>query len=152
MPELTGGCTCSRVRYQLTLDSLDDARKTLCHCGACKRALGGAFGVTAKVPLSMFKLFPGDPVKVFVADSGVHREFCSEFGSFICEYGAQNVDKFRSVFATIALVVYEFALTVDRYVMTGTLDDEPDALPPKGQFFTGQRNNWMPQISVQYCF
>lgn len=35
---------------------------------------------------------------------------------------------------------------VVRYIMTGTLDDGPDALPPKGEFFTSQRNKWMPQI------
>ena len=37
-------------------------------------------------------------------------------------------------------------LTTTRYVMTGTLDDGPDALPPKGEFFTSQRNKFMPQI------
>ena len=30
--------------------------------------------------------------------------------------------------------------------MTGTLDDGPDALPPIGEFFTSQRNKFMPQI------
>ena len=33
-----------------------------------------------------------------------------------------------------------------RYIMTGTLDDGPDALPPKGEFFTMYRNKFMPQI------
>ena len=37
-----------------------------------------------------------------------------------------------------------------RYVMTGTLDKGPDALPPKGEFFTGQRNKWMPVIPGMY--
>ena len=30
--------------------------------------------------------------------------------------------------------------------MTGTLDEGPDALPPKGEFFTSQRNKFMPEI------
>lgn len=85
MPELTGGCTCGRIRYQLSLNSLDDARTTLCHCGACKRAMGGAFGLTAKVPLDMFKFFGGAKPKVFVADNGVYREFCDECGAFLVE-------------------------------------------------------------------
>ena len=36
--------------------------------------------------------------------------------------------------------------------MTGTLDDGPDALPPIGEFFTGQRCKWMPQIPGQFYF
>lgn len=32
-----------------------------------------------------------------------------------------------------------------RYVMCGTLDD-PDALPPKGEFFCKARSKWMPEI------
>jgi len=89
--------------------------------------MGGAFGLTAKVPLSMFKYMGGCKPKVFIQDNGVHREFCVECGAFLCEYGAQNVGLFR-------------------YIMTGTLDEGPDALPPKGEFFTSQRNKWMPQI------
>jgi hypothetical protein len=30
--------------------------------------------------------------------------------------------------------------------MAGTLDEGPDALPPKGEFFTRYRNEWMPKI------
>ena len=33
--------------------------------------------------------------------------------------------------------------------MTGTLDDGPDALPPQGEFFTSQRNEWMRAIPGQ---
>lgn len=62
--------------------------------------MGGAFGLTAKITLSMFKYMPGSPKpKLFVQDNGVHREFCDNCGSFICEYGEQNVDKFRYVIA-----------------------------------------------------
>ena len=35
--------------------------------------------------------------------------------------------------------------------MTGSLDDGPDALPPKGEFFTSQRCKFMPQIPGQSC-
>ncbi|KAJ9610867.1 hypothetical protein H2200_005644 [Cladophialophora chaetospira] len=89
--------------------------------------MGGAFGLTAKTPLDKFKYMGGSKPKLFVQDNGVHREFCENCGAFLCEYGEQNKDKFR-------------------YIMTGTLDDGPDALPPKGEFFTSQRNKWMPEI------
>lgn len=32
-----------------------------------------------------------------------------------------------------------------RYIMTGTLD-QPDALPPKGEFFCKNRSAWMPEV------
>jgi hypothetical protein len=31
--------------------------------------------------------------------------------------------------------------------MTGTLDDGPDALPPKGEVSTKEKNKFMPQMS-----
>lgn len=96
MLELYGGCTCGRIRYELMLNSVEDARTTLCHCHSCKVAMGGAFGLTAKTPIDMFKYMPGSPqAKLFIQDNGVHREFCDNCGSFICEYGEANKDKFR---------------------------------------------------------
>jgi hypothetical protein len=56
--------------------------------------MGGAFGLTAKVPLIMYELTDGSP-KIFVQDNGVRREFCGNCGAFIVEYGEANVDKFR---------------------------------------------------------
>jgi len=39
-----------------------------------------------------------------------------------------------------------------RYVAVGSLD-EPSALPPKGEFFCSQREDWMPQIPGELaCF
>ena len=38
-----------------------------------------------------------------------------------------------------------------RYVMTCTLDD-PDALPPKGEFFCKDRNSWMPEVQGKLQF
>lgn len=37
-----------------------------------------------------------------------------------------------------------------RYVCVGSLDD-PEALPPKGEFFCGSRASWMPEIPSE-CF
>lgn len=55
MPDYHGGCTCSAIRYILTLqDSSTDARTTLCHCESCKRTFGVAYGLTTKVALTAF--------------------------------------------------------------------------------------------------
>jgi len=52
---LTGTCYCKSLSYNLRLDDKMDARTTLCHCANCKKAFGGAFGLTAKVPIQAFR-------------------------------------------------------------------------------------------------
>ena len=58
--------------------------------------MGGAFGLTAKVPLRMYELTHGSP-KIFIQENGVRREFCDNCGGFIVEYGERNIDKFRYI-------------------------------------------------------
>ncbi|KAL4810650.1 Mss4-like protein [Aspergillus unguis] len=126
MPSYTGSCTCRRIQYNLALNSPDDARTSLCHCSSCKKAFGTNYGLTAKIPKDALKVTSGQ-TKEFIQDNGVHREFCDNCGSFICEYGDAAKDKFR-------------------YLVVGSLDD-PEALPPKGEFFCKNRASWMPEIS-----
>ncbi|KAL2263692.1 hypothetical protein VTK26DRAFT_5635 [Humicola hyalothermophila] len=125
---LQGGCVCGRLRYSLDLDSAGDARTTLCHCRSCRRAFGTNYGLTAKVPLRAFRYerASGQPRRHRQEENGVTREFCGECGAFICEYGEAAADKFR-------------------YVVWGSLD-EPDKLPPKGEFFCKDRASWMPEV------
>ncbi|KDQ62595.1 hypothetical protein JAAARDRAFT_121493 [Jaapia argillacea MUCL 33604] len=123
-----GGCYCGEVRYQLDLSSPDEARTSVCHCKNCKKLFGSAFGITAKVPRKAFTFTSGKP-KIHESDNGpgimLHREFCETCGSGILEYGANAGD--------------------NTYIMYGTLDD-PEALPPKGEFFCKSRSTWMPEI------
>ncbi|KAL4922625.1 Mss4-like protein [Aspergillus aurantiobrunneus] len=129
MPSYSGSCTCRRIQYDLNLASPDDARTSLCHCSSCKKAFGTNYGLTAKVPKDALDITAGRP-KEFAADNGsgsvVHREFCDNCGSFICEYGDAVKDRFR-------------------YLVVGSLDD-PEALPPKGEFFCRDRASWMPEV------
>ncbi|KAK3374239.1 Mss4-like protein [Lasiosphaeria ovina] len=122
---LQGRCVCKHIQYSLALESPDQAHTTLCHCKSCHRAFGTNYGLTAKVPLGAFRYDSGSPKK-FKQDNGVTREFCDNCGAYICEYGEEAADKFR-------------------YVMWGTLD-EPDKIPPKGEFFCRYRDEWMPEI------
>ncbi|OKL60685.1 hypothetical protein UA08_03969 [Talaromyces atroroseus] len=130
MPTLTGSCYCENIKYQVSLSSLDDARTSLCHCINCKKAFGTNYGLTAKMPKDTVKITKGTP-KVHSADNGsgmvVNREFCDNCGSFILEYGEAAKDHFR-------------------FIVVGSLDD-PEALPPKGEFFCKNRASWMPEIS-----
>ncbi|KAI0696479.1 DUF636 domain protein [Cerioporus squamosus] len=127
--KLTGSCYCRNLEYVVNLNSKDEARTSLCHCRNCKKAFGGNYGLTAKVPKDSFKYTKGKP-KEHAADNGsgttLYREFCDNCGSFILEYG-------------------EEAKEHSRYICVGSLDD-PEALPPKGEFFTKDRLSWMPQV------
>ncbi|KAJ5550332.1 Glutathione-dependent formaldehyde-activating enzyme/centromere protein V [Penicillium sp. DV-2018c] len=145
MPTHTGSCFCRNIEYELRLENDDDARTSVCHCRNCKcwmikqtllliweteqKAFGTNYGLTSKVPLDAFHLTKGTP-KEHVADNGsgsaIHREFCQNCGSFILEYGDAVKDKFR-------------------YICVGSLDN-PEALPPKGEFFCKDRASWMPEI------
>lgn len=124
-----GGCYCKEIRYEIELETPDEARTSLCHCRNCKKFFGTAFGLTAKIPKDAFRVTKGQ-TKEHAADNGsgtvLFREFCGTCGSGILEYGEPVKDKFR-------------------YIMTGTMDD-PDAFPPKGEFFCINRSKWMPEV------
>jgi len=123
-----GGCYCGSIRYELNLSSPDDARMSICHCPNCKKFTGSECGITAKIPWDSFKVTQGK-TKVHKKDNGsgtlLTREFCGECGSGILEYGANAGD--------------------NTYVFYGSLD-EPDTLPPKGEFFCKYRAQWMPEV------
>ncbi|EIN08037.1 DUF636 domain protein [Punctularia strigosozonata HHB-11173 SS5] len=120
---------CRAIEYELTLDSPDSARTSLCHCTNCKKAFGGAFGLTAKVSKDAIRYTKGK-TQEHAADNGsgtiLHREFCDICGSFILEYGEPEKN-------------------ISRYVCVASLDD-PEALPPKGEFFCKSRVSWMSEI------
>lgn len=123
-----GRCICHNIKYAVTLPKLEDARTTICHCNSCRRAFGANYGLTTKIPLDSFSYDSGNASepKKHKQSNGVTREFCGDCGGFICEYGEEAADKFR-------------------YIMWGTFD-EPDKVPPKGEFFCKNRASWMPEI------
>ncbi|GCB18891.1 putative glutathione-dependent formaldehyde-activating enzyme [Aspergillus awamori] len=129
MQSYPGSCFCHKITYNLNLSSPDDARTSLCHCSSCKKAFGTNYGLTAKVPKDALQITSGK-LKEYVGDNGsgsiIHREFCGDCGSYICEYGDAVKNDFR-------------------YICVGTLDD-PEVLPPKGEFFCQSRVRWMPEI------
>jgi len=124
----TGSCYCKEIKYEIDLASPDDARTSLCHCKNCKKFFGAPFGITVKIPKKALTITTGKPT-VHVADNGsgvsIHREFCGTCGSGILEFG-ENAGDFT-------------------YIMYGSLD-EPEELPPKGEFFCKSRDGWMPEI------
>ncbi|KJZ76910.1 hypothetical protein HIM_03787 [Hirsutella minnesotensis 3608] len=87
-----------------------------------------------QTPLSAFQYIKGAP-RTYKQENGVVREFCEKCGAFICEYGLM----------TDSVNLQEQAADKFRYVMWGTFD-EPEKVPPKGEFFCQQRVQWMPEI------
>ncbi|KAH8803663.1 Mss4-like protein [Xylogone sp. PMI_703] len=129
MPHYTGSCYCHKVQYEIDLSSPDDARTSLCHCSNCKKFTGGPFGITTKIKKNSFRITQGD-LKEHLSDNGsgsqLHRKFCDECGTGILEYGEHAGDSI--------------------YIFHGTLDD-PNALPPKGEFFTKVKEPWLPEFT-----
>ncbi|MGE5220349.1 MAG: GFA family protein, partial [Chloroflexota bacterium] len=76
----TGGCLCSRVRYECFADPLFMGN---CHCRDCQKASGGGYEPDIGLPAAALKIT--GPVKYYdcKADSGntLSRGFCPECGA-----------------------------------------------------------------------
>lgn len=60
MPEIPGSCYCRAVHYTISLGNPEtEARKSLCHCGNCKKFTGGDYGITTKLPRSALAVTRG---------------------------------------------------------------------------------------------
>ena len=74
---LTGGCQCGAVRFCF---SAEPARRSVCHCRMCQKALGNVFARFAGGPLSQFAWTRGAP-KIFRSSQACERGFCGECGT-----------------------------------------------------------------------
>ena len=81
MKRYRGGCSCGSVRYELRDHPI---WINACHCNACKKRTGSAYGISMVCEASAAQDFAGE-VKTFVrrGDSGndVHYEFCPNCGT-----------------------------------------------------------------------
>ena len=116
MRYLEGGCTCGAVRFALESALWVAA----CHCSACKKRTGSAFGISIVVDDRMVVAATG-ATRTFIrtGESGkaVHYEFCPECGT---------------------TVRWRVELIGNRYVYAaGTLDD-PFAIEVVAEMYTAQ--------------
>ena len=83
MTQYEGGCSCGAVRFRLNDGPL---WTNICHCNACKKRTGSAFGFSIVVETANVKEFVG-PTKTFtrVGESGksVRYEFCPTCGTTV---------------------------------------------------------------------
>lgn len=117
MPD--GGCQCGYIRYRLT-GTLGEV--SVCHCTACQRQSGSAFGMSLAVPPGAFTLLTGQ-LRSFevVCDSGRIKTcaFCPHCGSRI-----------------------HHRIGPVMRVKAGTLDDT-SPLAPGSHWWTARRQPWV---------
>ena len=80
MPEqVTGGCLCGAVRYEVDGPFL---RAGHCHCSRCRKHSGAAVSTQARVAREQFRLLRGaELVRVYGKGQGAVKAFCSVCGS-----------------------------------------------------------------------
>src|SRR5689334_20167359 len=91
----TGGCQCGALRYEI---SQPPKLVYTCHCTACQRLSGSAFGMGLLIPRKEFSLSDREPWPFErVAESGrtVMRWACPECGIWI--YGGPKLSEASDV-------------------------------------------------------
>jgi hypothetical protein len=74
-----GSCLCGAVRFEIAGPL---APIQLCHCDACRKAQGSAFGANIPVAAEDFRLLAGqDAMRAYESSPGKERVFCGTCGS-----------------------------------------------------------------------
>lgn len=119
---LTGGCQCGAIRYEIT----GGPHKVMaCYCTDCQKQSGSAFGMTLVVSEEDFKLTKGE-LKTFSSQSEAGRE---KLGTFCPECGSRIYHKLEARKGMLSL-------------KPGTLDDT-SALKPDMHIWTVQKQPWV---------
>jgi hypothetical protein len=78
-PELTGGCGCGAVRYEITAPLVS---AHYCHCTRCQRRSGTAASVSARTEPGSFRVTAGeDRLRAWKPEGGAEKWFCGDCGS-----------------------------------------------------------------------
>jgi hypothetical protein len=109
---LTGGCLCGRVRYEIT-EPLTGAG--YCHCTRCQRRSGAAASPNGSLAPGSLRITAGEElVKAWQPDDGWAKLFCGECGSALFSRPPGRSDPAG--------------------VRLGTLDSDPGVRPSFRQF------------------
>jgi hypothetical protein len=119
--QLSGGCSCGSIRYELTGPPL---WISACHCNACKTRTGSAYGVSVVIEKAAVKSFSG-VAKTFrrAGDSGrqVNYDFCPNCGS---------------------TVRWRIELMPDREIFAAGTLDQPIQIDVIGEYYTDDAWPW----------
>jgi len=88
---MTRHASCSCEQLRVTTEG-EPVRVSVCHCLACQRRTGSAFGVQARFPVERVRIEGRFSEYVRVADHGEERtfSFCPECGSTVFYKGASQ--------------------------------------------------------------
>lgn len=74
---ITGGCHCGAIRYQIDGEAITHA---LCHCSDCRRSAGAPLVGWAMFPEGAVTVTQGTP-KIYASSENGRRHFCAACGS-----------------------------------------------------------------------
>lgn len=117
--QMTGGCHCGEVRYEVQGEPLTHA---LCHCSDCRRHAGAPMVGWTMYPDSALQIKKGTP-RVYESSRHGRRHFCGNCGTGLLYYNAE--------------------------VLPGLVDiqsatyDQPDTIPASAHIQVAERIPWM---------
>jgi hypothetical protein len=113
MTQITGGCACGGVRYEVSEPFVSS---NYCHCTRCQRRTGTAASANARTAPGSFRLVQGEELVTCwdPGGGGFEKCFCSRCGSALFSRNAQTGE--------------------DLGVRLGTVDGDPGIRPQKRQF------------------
>lgn len=110
--ELTGGCNCGAVRFEVTSPLVTS---TYCHCTRCQRRTGTGASVNARAEPGSFRVVAGeDRLRVWRPEVGAEKWFCGDCGSALFSRGQDDHEEIG--------------------VRLGTFDSDPLIRPSARQF------------------
>ena len=122
---LTGGCLCGAVRYELTAEPMI---VHACHCQRCQKRTGAPYAVNVWIEESCVNVTQGDLA-------------CATVEGF--EGGPPNEFWYCPKCTATIWTVYTASPKGSRFVPAGTLDD-PAAVSPDVHIFTDSKRPWVP--------
>jgi hypothetical protein len=120
MKVYSGGCSCGAVRFSVDRFLYRQA----CHCDACKKHTGSAYGLSVMVENDAVKEFVGETktlVRIGESGKAVHYEFCPSCGT---------------------TVRWRIAIIPGRQVFAGGAFDAIDELKVVGEMYTATALPW----------
>jgi hypothetical protein len=117
----TAACSCGQLRLTATGEPV---RISMCHCLACQRRTGSAFGIQARFPAGRVHVEGRSTEYVRVSDHGEERRF-----SFCPECGATVYYRLPAAPDLVAVPVGAFA--------------DPGFPPPRISVYESRRHPWV---------
>ena len=119
MSNITGGCHCGAIRYQIKGDLIVHA---LCHCSDCRRHAGAPVVGWTMYAEDAVELTKGQP-KVYESSEHGRRHFCADCGTGLFYINANILPGIIDI-------------------QSATYDD-PNAVPAMVHIQTAERLHWM---------